>query len=112
MKAQKQQRNGVDLLKLQEVERYLEANLLPVSPRTDFVLSLKYQLLNKTEPIISLPGAGMARNMMVVIAGLLSGTLILVFGGRAFFALLASLGIIQVKKRMETKCAPPLNPAV
>ncbi len=112
MNAQKHQGNGVELLKIQAVERLLAENLLPVNPRAEFVRGLKQQLLNKSEPIIMLPGAGIARNVMVVIAGLLSGTLILVFGGRAVIALLASLGVIQVKKRMETKCAPPLNPAV
>lgn len=112
MNAQRQQENGVNLLKIQAVERYLEDKLLPVNPRSEFVRGLKYQLLNKSEPVIMLPGTGMVRNVMVVVAGLLSGTLILVFGSRAVIALLASLGIIQVKKRMETKCAPPLNPAV
>ncbi len=95
------------------IENRLQATLLPVSPRPEFVKDLKHRLLSPAEADASIVSSKPKQNVFVLAAGLLSGTVLIVLGVKAIIALLASLGLLQqVKSRMEQqKCAPPLTPA-
>ena len=86
---------------LAELEAQLDAALVPVPPRLEFVRGLGRRLrtgsfreLDAPTPII-LPENKAARYLILGGVGMLSGTLVIVVAARALIAVLAVLGILQ-----------------
>ena len=97
----------------------LQTTLVPVSPRKEFIQSIKKRLsrsypIPNLEPSLALQGNKTLQYLLLGLLTLVSGTLLLITGIRAVIALLGVLGILhQVNRQMEeTQIAPPLNPAI
>jgi len=90
------------LYNFQELESSLRKILLPVDPSPDFVADLKTSLLRYPRWKIAFPGV--IKSIMLVSAGLISGTLILVTGIRAIVTILFTFKILrQIKTQVDKK---------
>jgi hypothetical protein len=66
-----------------EIEARLQKAFQPVVPRQAFKRELKNRLLNAPEASLAQAKHGLLQYVLLTTAGLLSGTLILIFGVRA-----------------------------
>lgn len=73
----------VKVNKVNDLEAILQEVLQPVAPRPEFVQGLKHRLGNKPEVVALTPRSGFVQYAWWTTAGVLSGTLLLVFGIRA-----------------------------
>ncbi|RPH75322.1 hypothetical protein EHM76_01920 [bacterium] len=90
---------------------YLQAGLRPVSPRPEYVRDLRQRLMREKDAKASMSKPELVKFSLITVAGLLSGTVLLVFGFRAVMALLESRGVFQqIKEQMQQRRATRLNP--
>lgn len=96
---------------LTNLEAYLKASLLPVTPRPGYVRDLHKRLLSSKNTKEG-EDHGL-RNGLLAVAGLATSVLILIAGVRATIAFLSSMGILhQVKEHVQQNQAAPMNPAL
>jgi hypothetical protein len=105
-------RNKYKYPDLQDLETYLFEVLVPVTPQTEFVGSLRERLLVEPESILVQRKADPVQGILLGSAGVLSGVLLLVLGGRAIIALFRGKGYLQqFKNQMQQKRAQSLQTA-
>jgi hypothetical protein len=105
-------RNKYKYPDLQDLETYLFEVLVPVTPQTEFVGSLRERLLVEPESILVQRKADPVQGIILGSAGVLSGVLLLVLGGRAIIALFRGKGYLQqFKNQMQQKRAQSLQTA-
>jgi hypothetical protein len=105
-------RNKYKYPDLQDLETYLFEVLVPVTPQTEFVGSLRERLLVEPESILVQRKAGPVQGILLGSAGVLSGVILLVLGGRAIIALIRGKGYLQqLKNQMQQKRAQRLQTA-
>jgi hypothetical protein len=83
---------------LTNIEHHLQKNLRSVAPRPEFERALKSRLMNKPAATIRKAKLETKQYLLLTGAGLLSGTILLVFGVRAVIRLLNALGLLQQMK--------------
>jgi hypothetical protein len=97
---------------IQGLESYLFEALVPVAPSTEFVGSLREQLLVEPDAIMVEKRSEPLQNIILGSAGVLSGVLILALGVRAIIALLGGKGYLhQVRNQIQQKRAQALQSA-
>lgn len=97
---------------IQILEAYLFEALVPVTPPTEFVGSLRERLLVEPQDIIVQKKADPLQAILLGSAGVLSGILILALGVRAIVALLGGKGYLQqFKTQLRQKRAQALQSA-
>jgi hypothetical protein len=114
MKAQPNQGVANRNSEIHKMEAQLQAVLKPVVPRPEFVSDLKRRLTNKPEASvpIKIQEHDILQYGLLTAAGLLSGTLLLIFGVKAVVSLLNSLGVLQnLKPEIGSKPNPPMQTA-
>jgi hypothetical protein len=95
---------------IQGLEAYLFEALVPVSPSTEFVGSLRERLLVEPDGIIVRKKADPLQSILLGSAGIISGILILALGVRAIIALLGGKGYLnQLKNQIQQKKAQTLQ---
>jgi hypothetical protein len=91
-----------------DLEGYLDQMLPRVTPRPDFITSLRDRLLNNPPPPQSLPLVVLY--LALAAAGLISGVILIATGLRALMTLLAALGFLQTyRANPQAKDAPSLH---
>jgi hypothetical protein len=97
---------------IKTLEEQLHTVLVPIEPRTEYVHELRRNLLKESELEFSEPKPALGQKVVLTVAGLLSGTLLLMLGVRGVIALLNSRGAIQqLKNGIQGEKTAPLNPA-
>jgi hypothetical protein len=98
---------GGDIYKkpdVQGLEAYLFEALVPVTPSTEFVGSLRERLLVEPDGIIVQRRGNPLQGILLGSAGILSGVLILALGIRAVVALLGGKGYLnQFKNQIHQR---------
>jgi hypothetical protein len=77
---------------LENIEGFLQSSLHPVNPDREFVSKLHHRLVEPARTTLE-PSSGVM-SLLVVVVGLLSGLLVLVFGKRSVLFLLPALLLI------------------
>jgi hypothetical protein len=97
---------------IKTLEEQLLTVLVPIEPRTEYVHELRRNLLKESELELSKPKPALVQKVVLTLAGLLSGTLLLMLGVRGVITLLNSRGAIQqLKNKIQGGKTAPLNPA-
>jgi hypothetical protein len=97
---------------IQSLEEYLFETLVPVTPSTEFVGSLRERLLVEPQEIMVQKRTDSLQGILIGSAGVLSGILILALGVRAIIALLGGKGYLQqFKNQMQQKRTQALQSA-
>jgi hypothetical protein len=78
-----------------DLEGHLQAVYEPVAPTPEFKRELKKRLLTESSTTLTESRSDFLPNNALTLAGLLSGTLLLVFGGRALLSFLNTLGVFE-----------------
>ncbi len=84
--------------KLASLENRLAGILKPIQPRQEFVRGLRTKIQITTQPVI-VRRFTRRQFLFLLIAGIISTTVLLAMGVRALFSLLTALGIIQQADR-------------
>lgn len=97
---------------MQDLEAYLWEMLVPVTPQTEFVGSLRERLLVEPQDILVQKKSKPVQGILLGSAGVLSGVLLLILGGRAIIGLLGGKGYLQqLRSQVQQKRAQSLPSA-
>lgn len=103
---------GISSDPLDEIEAQLDYAFTPVTPRVEFVDTLRSSLRRQWDMPTDEPISDSARTLLIGVAAFLTGTVALVMGIRVVITLLGSLGLLhQMKKQLPKGGARPMRPA-
>lgn len=91
---------------LRVIEGRLDAVLTPVSPRPEFISSLRGDLVGVPSKKKLPLSPTKIRNGILILGGVMSAMLVVMAGIRAVIALLGAIGIIQQVKKTANEKAP------
>ncbi len=87
------------------LESELDASLRPVAPRTDFVRSLRDDLVGKAKETPFF----LRSNFLLISGAVLSGLMMIMAGARSIISFLAAIGLIrQISRNKEEQDSPRL----
>jgi hypothetical protein len=92
----------------EEIENLLYETLRPVTPNPGFVRQLRQRLTDPATPTIRYPTPKISHYILLVTAGLLSSTFLLLTGSRFVLAIVGALGMLHYSRQQteEKQLAP------
>jgi len=92
-------RNNVDLTELTDVEDYLQSAFEPVTPRQEFVGSLRNQLLSQLDLFPGVPKNANPHIALLLLAGFFSGAILALIALRSFLTLMSMISLLRQYQR-------------